>query len=148
MIRKATKDDVSRIAEIYIFNNRLSYYPVFKNEEFSFKKLTVVSYMNEILENNEIDRFYVYEDNNIIKGFIEIIDKEIFKLYVEPFFQNNHIGQELIEFAIKEHNVNFVWCLEKNDKAIKFYERNGFKFKGETKFVEGTKELEVKLLKE
>lgn len=35
-IRKAKTDDLSRIAEIFIFNNRMNYFPIFKDEEFSF----------------------------------------------------------------------------------------------------------------
>ena len=35
-IRKATKKDLSRIAEIYVFNNRMNYWPIFKDDGFSF----------------------------------------------------------------------------------------------------------------
>lgn len=42
-IRKATKKDLSRIAEIYVFNNRMNYWPIFKDDEFSFGELQVVT---------------------------------------------------------------------------------------------------------
>ena len=42
-IRKATKEDLSRIAEIFVFNNRINYFPIFKQEDFSFGELQVVS---------------------------------------------------------------------------------------------------------
>ena len=42
-IRKAGINDLSRIAEIYVFNNRMYYFPIFKQEEFSFGELQVVS---------------------------------------------------------------------------------------------------------
>lgn len=38
-IRIATASDLSRIAEIYVFNNRINYLPIFKDVEYSFKKL-------------------------------------------------------------------------------------------------------------
>ena len=57
---------------------------------------------------------------------ILIKDTEICKLYVDPFFQNNGIGSELIAFAIKKLKVNHLWVLQENDKAISFYQRHGF----------------------
>ena len=42
-IRKAKIDDLSRIAEIYVYNNRINYFPIFKDEGFSFGELQVVS---------------------------------------------------------------------------------------------------------
>ncbi len=32
-IRKARANDLSRIAEIYVFNNRVNFYTIFKEEE-------------------------------------------------------------------------------------------------------------------
>lgn len=42
-IRKSTKNDLSRIAEIYVFNNRMNYWPIFKDDGFSFGELQVVA---------------------------------------------------------------------------------------------------------
>lgn len=41
-IRKAIIDDLSRVAEIYVFNNRINFFPIFKDEVFSFGELQVV----------------------------------------------------------------------------------------------------------
>ena len=38
-IRKAEIKDLSRIAEIFVFNNRINYFPIFKDESFSFGEL-------------------------------------------------------------------------------------------------------------
>lgn len=38
-IRKARADDLSRIAEIYVFNNRINFSPIFKDEGFLFGEL-------------------------------------------------------------------------------------------------------------
>ncbi len=40
-IRKAMIDDLSRVAEIYVFNNRINFFPIFKDESFSFGELIV-----------------------------------------------------------------------------------------------------------
>ena len=37
-IRKAKQEDLSRIGEIYVFNNRMNYLPIFKDENYSFNQ--------------------------------------------------------------------------------------------------------------
>lgn len=44
-IRKAEIKDFSRIAEIFVFNNRINYLPIFKDEWYSFGELQVVSFI-------------------------------------------------------------------------------------------------------
>ena len=55
------------------------------------------------------------------------------------------IGGELIEFAIQEFQVDHVWALEKNIRAISFYQKHGFYMTGQKKFEEGTAECIVEL---
>ena len=40
MIRKAKKEDLSRIAEIFVFNNRINYFPIFQDAGYSFGEST------------------------------------------------------------------------------------------------------------
>ena len=72
-------------------------------------------------------------------------ETEICKIYVDTFFQNEGIGKELIEYAIQELRADNLWALEKNTRAISFYQRHGFHFTGEKKFEEDTTEYLVKL---
>ena len=66
-------------------------------------------------------------------------------LYVDSFFQSAGIGNELIGFAIKELHANNLWALEKNVRAISFYQRQGFHLTGQKKFEEDTTEYLIKL---
>ena len=145
-IRKATEEDLSRIAEIFVFNNRINYFPIFKQEDFSFGELQVVSLIENYFGKTEImDTLFVAEDNGIIKGFMEIRGTEIGKLYVEPCFQSGGVGDMLIKYAIQNLHVDFLWALEKNIRAISFYQRHGFRLTGQEKFEEDTTEYLVKL---
>ena len=144
MIRKAEKKDLSRIAEIQIFNYRLYFYPIFKADEYYFDELQVPALMKEY--EAEIDSLYVYDDG-VVKGFIKIEGTYIAKLFVEPVLQNASIGSRLLEYAMKEHNADYLWALEKNVKAISFYERHGFTVTGEKKQEDGTSEYLVLLKK-
>ena len=144
-IRKAITDDLSRIAEIYVFNNRVNFFPIFKDESFSFGELQVVPLVNHYFKKDEIIRNLYVFDNGLIKGFIQMNGTEICKLYVDTFFQSEKIGNQLIEFAIKELHANNLWALEKNIRAISFYQRHGFHLTGQKKLEEDTTEYLVKL---
>ena len=147
LIRAAEKKDLSRIAEIFVFNNRTNYFPIFKDEYYSFSELQVVT----VIENFEnyigrLSETYVYDDG-IIRGFITVSDGEIQKLYTDTFFQGRGIGKLLLEFAVEKLNAYFLFALEKNVKAIAFYKRNGFLQSNERKYEEGTTEWLIKLIK-
>ncbi len=142
MIRKATINDLSRIAEILVFNYRLYFYPIFKSDEYYFDELQVPTLMKEY--ESALDSLYVYDDG-VVKGFIKIEGTYIAKLFVEPVLQNASIGSKLLEYAIKEHHADHLWALEKNVKAIRFYKRHGFTATGEKKHEEGTTEYLILL---
>ena len=142
MIRKAEKKDLSRIAEIQIFNYRLYFYPIFQNDEYYFDELQVPHLMRNY--EAELDSLYVYDDG-VVKGFIKIEGTYIARLFVEPVLQNASIGSKLLEYAVDEHHADHLWALEENVNAIRFYERNGFVVTGERKQEEGTAEYLVLL---
>ncbi len=146
-IRKATLEDLSRVAEIYVFNNRINYFPIFKDAGFSFGELQVVSLVDKYFKQDEvINNLYVFDDG-LIKGFMQMDEAEICKLYVDTFFQSQGIGKLLIEFAIKNFNANILWALEKNTRAISFYQRQGFSLTGKKKFEDDTTEYLVEMVR-
>ena len=142
LVRKATTNDLSRIAEIQVFNYRLYFYPIFQSDEYYFDGLSVPSLMKDYEAG--LDSLYVYDDG-VVKGFIKVEGTYIARLFVEPVLQNGSIGSRLLEYAVKEHNADHLWALEKNEKAIRFYKRHGFIATGEKKPEEGTDEYLVLL---
>ena len=105
----------------------------------------MVSLVDQYLKREKIlKNIYVFDDG-LIKGFIQINRTEICQLFVDTFFQNEGIGGELIEFAIREFQVDHVWALEKNIRAISFYQKHGFHMTDQKKFEEGTTEYIVEL---
>jgi len=141
-IRKATIDDLARIAEIVIFNYRLNFYPIFKNDDYYFNELQVLTIMKQY--ESSINNMWVYDDG-AVKGFIQIENQEIKKLFVEPVLQGKCIGSMLLKYAIDYHNANSLWALEKNTRAIRFYERHGFIVTADKKLEEDTTEYLVRL---
>ena len=144
-IRKAEARDLSRIGEILVFNNRINFFPIFNDEDYSFGEMQVIHIAEEYMKNeNLMNSTWVYDDG-IVRGFIRMEDGEIIKLFVDPFFQGRGIGAKLLEFAVETHHANRLWALEKNERAIRFYERHGFRLTGEKKFEEGTMEYLVRM---
>ena len=139
-IRKARENDSGRIAEIEIFNYRLYFYPIFKSDEFYFSEMQVLNRIKHF--SDRLNELYVYDDG-VIKAFIQIKDKEVVKLFVEPVLHDSGIGSILLEYAIAEHDVDHLWALEKNQKAISFYESHGFHLTNTRKPEEGTAEYLV-----
>lgn len=142
MIRKAEIKDISRIAEILVFDKRINFRPIFKNDDYSFNELQVLKVAEEYSRPEKLDNIFVYDDG-IVKGLIHMEGTEIVELYVDYFFQNQGIGGRLMEYAKREHNADRLWVIEKNVKAVRFYEAHGFRFSGERKCEEGTTEFLV-----
>ena len=145
MIRPATIADASRIAEILIFTKRVNYREIFCNDKVSFGEMQVYPLVQRYMDNpQELDGIWVYDDE-FVKGMIHISENQILELYVDSFFANQGIGSKLIEFAIEEMHCDDLWVLEKNVKALRFYQRHGFAVTEERKYEEGTTEFIVKL---
>ncbi len=128
-IRQATLNDISRIAEMIVVNYRMNFFPFFHNEPFYFSELNVIDVANDF-NSDIIHNTYVYDDG-VVKGMIVVNGDELVKLYVEPQFQNNGIGAELLKYARHELKITWLWALEYNKRGIAFYKRNGFNLTGE-----------------
>ena len=145
VIREAQKKDLSRIAEILVFNYRLYFYPIFRDDEFYFQEMTVPALAERFEKRSE--GLYVYDDG-VVKGFVQIAGTEIVKLFTEPVLHNLGIGAALLEYAVGQHGADHLWALEKNRAALRFYERHGFRVTEEKKYEEGTEEYLVLLKRE
>ena len=143
-IRKATARDACRIAEMIIFNYRLNFYPIFRDDDFYFSELQVNSFAETRLSAEVLERTFVYDDGTV-KGVVCVSGGEIEKLFVEPVLQGHGIGAKLLEYAVEQCGGSYLWALEKNERAIRFYERHGFLLSGERKFEEGTEEYLVRM---
>lgn len=147
MIRQATIADASRIAEILIFTKRMNYRKIFCDDKVSFGEMQVYPLAQSYMDNpDKLKGVWVYDDE-FVKGMIHINEKQITELYVDSFFENQGIGSKLVSFAIEQMNCDFLWVLEKNIDAIRFYQRHGFALTEEKQYEEGTTEYIVKMVR-
>ncbi|MCL2474189.1 MAG: GNAT family N-acetyltransferase [Alphaproteobacteria bacterium] len=168
MIRLATIEDAPRLAEIQVFGWRCAYIK-FISPDLLFNKFTVKmreEKFKEELSATDIPT-YVFEENNIIKAFMTMgkcrdedkDDKtlELYRIYVDPFFQRQTIGTKLMNYCVKEAENKteiVLWVFEKNIDSIEFYRKMGFKTDGKNKLSENLfalntkeKEREIRLSK-
>lgn len=143
-IRKARSGDLSRIAEILVFVKRMKYRPIFQNDAYSFGELQVLPVAAACAAPEVLEYLWVYDDG-IVKGVMHVHDGEVVQLYVDYFFQGRGVGGALLEYAKAWLHVSFLWALEKNPDAIRFYEGHGFRLTGDKKLEEDTPEYLVRL---
>lgn len=143
MIRRAEAKDACRLAEIEIFNYRLYFYPIFRNDDFYFDELKVTTLMQQY-DQSALDNTWVWDDG-AVKGFVRMEERQIKKLFVEPVLQGQGIGAQLLEHAVHHEGGCWLWALEKNERAIRFYQRHGFCLTGERMPEEDTDEYLVRM---
>lgn len=121
MIRLINEHDIDKVMEIWLDAN-------IKAHDFIDKNYWIDNYdlvKNEYLPNSKI---YVYEEEELIKGFIGIINSSfIGGLFVDIESQNKGIGGKLLD-KVKDKIDNLSLTVYKdNINAIQFYKKNGFK---------------------
>ena len=143
IIRMAQKEDILELQKIgkqtffetFVSGDSTSDMEQYLNEKFSIEQL-----MKE-LQNSE-SMFYFSEIKNEIIGYLKINigdaqteyihneTLEIERIYVISSYHGKSIGQLLFNKAIeiaKRQRINNIWLgvWEKNQRAIKFYQKNG-----------------------
>lgn len=167
MIRRAMESDAMRIAEMIVFGWREAYFDLI-DKKYLFKQLSVggrFEYLKPVL--NSDHGYYVYEEDEIVKGFFllgdsrELADQceeetlvplELVALYVEPRFKYQGIGKRLLEACAhlaKETGKSQIklWVLEDNSSARAFYEKCHFNLSAERKWIESLGVMEVRYSK-
>lgn len=152
MVRYAKVSDISRIAEIIVFGKRVAYRSIFQNDIGSFCDLQVVDIIDQYRKFPHLLEEVMVYDDGIVKGVIHQKDLgyevELCEFYVEPFFKGKGVGRELIQFFIeearrKEMRRIFLWVIQDNLSARRFYERNGFQANGRKCLIEGTNVMDM-----
>ena len=152
-IRKLDITDLENLQKISILTFRETFEEVNTKEDmqkYLDENLSVEKLKSEL--ENPNSEFYFAENDKLILGYLKINfgnaqtenqgneTLEIERIYVLKDFLGQKIGQILLNKAIeigKKKNLEFLWLgvWEENHRAIKFYEKNGFKVFGKHKFV-------------
>lgn len=136
MIRKFNINDLDKIMEIWLNTNITAHN--FIDENYWKNNFLLVKNM---MPKSTI---YVCEANNIIVGFIGILDKYIAGIFVENSFQSKGIGKKLLDYAKKQNDELTLSVYENNNRAINFYNKELF-YKVSENLDENTNEVEINM---
>ncbi len=136
MIRKASLTDYETLAALWLETSLAAH--GFVSAEY-WRKM-VSSVQKDYLPNSET---YIFEDKHKIKGFISLQENNYTGgLFVLPKWQQCKIGSKLLKF-VRRHRPNLsLKVFAKNEQALRFYQKHGFKIVAEqTDVSTGEKEL-------
>ncbi len=157
-ITQVTIDDLNLLQQI----GRQTFYETFvdSNSEEDMRDYLNKSFSDEQvireLNNPESDFYFAFWNDRVI-GYLKLNSGqaqteandpdslEIERIYVLQEFQGQKVGQLLYDKALavaRERHFKSLWLgvWEKNEKAIRFYQKNGFETFGQHVFVLGTDE--------
>lgn len=83
-----------------------------------------VDYMKQVLPQAEV---FVYEDKNKIMGFVGLEKDYIAGIFVSKKFRSQGIGKQILDFLKSTHPTLSLSVYAKNQKAIRFYQRESFR---------------------
>lgn len=69
---------------------------------------------------------YIFEQNDIIQGFIGLIDTYVAGIFVSPDFQSKGIGKMLLNYAKDKNKMLSLNVYKENIRAVNFYLHNNF----------------------
>ncbi|WP_294395788.1 N-acetyltransferase [uncultured Clostridium sp.] len=120
MIKELTLDKLDEVMEIWISTNIKAHN--FISEQYWINNFDLVK---EMIANSDV---YIFEENNIIKGFIGIVDQNyIAGLFVRDIYQRDGVGKELLNYCKSKYSSLMLDVFIKNKNALSFYQKNNFK---------------------
>ena len=118
MIREFQRDDINKVADIWLDTNIKAHN--FIPAEYwksNFKSVKEALLLAEV---------YVYEYDTEIQGFIGLNDEYVEGIFVSGEMQSQGIGKILLNYAKDKRNKLHLNVYQKNARAISFYKREGF----------------------
>ena len=123
MIREFQKDDINKVADIWLDTNIKAHN--FIPAEYwksNFKSVKEALLLAEV---------YVYEYDTEIQGFIGMNGEYIEGVFVSDEYQSQGIGARLLNYIKNNRDKLSLSVYQKNSRAISFYQREGFEIQCE-----------------
>ncbi len=124
MIRKIKPEDLQKVVELWLRVN-IANHRFIKREYW----LNQAEAVEEAMKDADI---YVYEENQKIVAFVGLIDHYIAGIFVSNSKQSKGIGKALLQHVKVSNQTLFLKVYQKNEGAIRFYHREGFKIISES----------------
>ena len=137
MIKDFNDKDLGRVMELWLQTN-------LEAHNFIPKQYWISNYnmVKNILPKSEV---YIYEEENVIQGFIGVDNGYVAGLFVLSSQQSKGIGKMLIEKCKSLYNALQLSVYVNNSRGVRFYLREGFVIEKE-QADENTKEIEYSMI--
>lgn len=127
MITLANKNDYPILIEIWE-SAVIATHHFLSAEDLAFYKTHIPIYFQHV-------SLYVYRnDDDVIKGFLGVLDGSIEMLFVENGSRGTGIGKILLDYAVNTLNAKSVDVNEQNKQALDFYYHSGFREVGRDEY--------------
>ncbi|WKK81030.2 GNAT family N-acetyltransferase [Marivirga arenosa] len=114
------KSEYYKVVELWEASVRATHHFLKEDDIAYFKPLILNTYLNAVELRCCRDR-----DHKIL-GFVGVADGNLEMLFIDPAHRGKRIGKTLLEFVLKNLNVNKVDVNEQNEQAVGFYKHCGF----------------------
>ena len=136
-IRRASVSDAAEIAAVHVHTWQAAYQDVFGAERLAnLDTPRRVAGWTRALEEGE--SIFVADDEGRVVGFVSLRECELRAIYALPETWGSGAGSALMRAAIEQLREGacgeaFLWVLEDNPRARRFYEREGWELDGARK---------------
>lgn len=118
MIRDFRTEDIDRVMQLWLDTNILTH--GFINSGYWRDNFDTVK---EMMPKAII---YIYEYNGETQAFIGLMKDFVAGIFVSSAFQSKGIGKRLLDYSKCKHNELSLCVYKKNNRAVRFYLREGF----------------------
>lgn len=125
MIRKFRNEDLEQIMQLWLKSN-------IQAHDFIDKKYWKAHY-TEVRKMMPEAEIYVFDSEDGILGFLGLQEDYIAGIFMEECNRGRGIGTHLLHCAKQNHSSLSLHVYLKNERAVRFYEKEGFNIAGEKK---------------
>lgn len=118
MFRNFNNQDIDRIMELWLDTN-ISAHSFIESEYWTSNYETVKAMMPSAT-------IYVYEEDNVVQGFVGLMDNYIAGIFVSHLLQSKGIGKKLLDYTKDKKDALSLSVYKENIRAVAFYLREGF----------------------
>lgn len=115
------KGEYPKIVQLWETSVRATHHFLSEEDIQYFKPLILNTYLDAV------ELRCIREEQSRIVGFCGVASQNLEMLFIHPGAGGKGIGKTLLEYVVKEWNVDKVDVNEDNEQAVGFYEKFGFK---------------------
>ncbi|PHM31266.1 acetyltransferase [Xenorhabdus innexi] len=119
-IQQASESDFATLLQIWEDSVRATH---------DFLPLGMIDELRPLV-NGYLPNLNVYkavDAHHVVAGFLSVEQNRVEMLFVSPQMRGKGVGKMLLEFAIRELNINELDVNEQNQQGVGFYQYMGFK---------------------